>query len=494
MYRRWILLIGMIGITTSLLGASFSEILIENDPTPPKKVKILMRETENKDMTEEELALFINKLTNIYIEEGYVTSFVSLHTASLEEGKLELSLNRGYVDQILVDDTSPFLLPVKSGDVLNMRDLDQIVENLRTPLTETRVTLIPSEKKRYSNIKIQRERTKMLEGSFTLNNDNDKDYGRENILLSLGRDDLLFSGDMLTVSWKERLTKERKSNRNRKYQFSYSLPVKTLKLQYQFSQEENRVGVLENKYQSKEIKDIHRVEVSKIIERNSRQKWEAYMYANIQKNKSYFGGIKLDVSSKTYSSLGVGLRNLFFIPNGYFYTEIGLEKGVPFWGAEKDEKEAKTPEPFRREFTKGVFQLQGNKSFFITKYGDWNYAFLLSAVYSKDHLLDMNKFEMGGIDSVRGFKESTIKGDKGVYLRNTLSFRGKHWKPFIGLDYGISRDYYRDSSDKILGMAAGVEYNYSDFSAELTFSKALHYAKDMPKETPPIYFKLSYKF
>lgn len=59
------------------------------------------------------------------------------------------------------------------------------------------------------------------------------------------------------------------------------------------------------------------------------------------------------------------------------------------------------------------------------KYGYLNYNFNLYSSYSKSHLLDDNKFEMGGIDSVRGFKESVIKGDKGLYIQNTSILRQK---------------------------------------------------------------------
>ncbi|SQC94201.1 Haemolysin secretion/activation protein ShlB/FhaC/HecB [Fusobacterium necrophorum subsp. necrophorum] len=61
---------------------------------------------------------------------------------------------------------------------------------------------------------------------------------------------------------------------------------------------------------------------------------------------------------------------------------------------------------------------------------------IFRASYTSDHLLDANKFEMGGLNSVRGFKESTIKGDKGIYMSNTFSFEREGISPFIGFDFG----------------------------------------------------------
>jgi len=110
-------------------------------------------------------------------------------------------------------------------------------------------------------------------------------------------------------------------------------------------------------------------------------------------------------------------------------------------------------------------------------------------------LLDNNKFEMGGFDSVRGFKENTIKGDKGLYIQNTLTWRNKSFfDPFVGLDLGLSRDRYRKNSDRIAGIAVGLKFQKDNLTAEIAFSRPLRRADEMPKETPPIFFKMSYQF
>lgn len=484
----------LFSLTTSLQGQSFSHISIENEPTPPIAVEKWIAKAKNQEMKEEDIALLVKNITNEYIQKGYITSYVTIKEGDLNKGNLVLSLKKGYIDRIVSEDSHRLTLPFQSGEVLTIQKIDQLTENLKTSLTDVNITIVPSEKIGYSDIYIQTKRKKQMETVVTFDNDNYKDYGRENVQLSFSRDSILFSGDMLTSSWKERLTENRDKYRKSVYNLSYTVPVGFSKIQYQFSRENNVEAVLNNRYKTKKIEDNHKLEVSRVLSRSSRQKWEVYSFINVEKNRNYFGGIKLDVSSKTYSYLGFGLRNMYYIPNGYVFTDFGLEKGVPFLGGERDERDTNIRDPFQKEFTKWVLNMKGSKSFLQNRFGYFNYSFRLSAAYTTDHLLDSNKFEMGGINSVRGFKESTVKGDKGISLQNTLSLEGKHWSPFIGLDYGLSRDGYRDNKDEIIGITAGLRYYNAGFNAELTFSKALKLAKDMPKESPPIYFKVSYTF
>lgn len=484
----------LFSLATSLQGQSFSHIYIENDSTPPAAVNELIAKAKNQEMKEEEIALFVKNITNIYIQKGYITSYVSIEEGDLNRGNLILSLKKGRIGKIVSEDSHRLALPFRSGEVLTIQKIDQLTENLKTSLTDVNITIVPSERTGYSDIYIQTKRKKQIEVVATLDNDSYKDHGRENVQLSLSRDSTLFSGDLFTTSWKERLTENREKYRKSVYNLSYTVPVGFSKLQYQFSREDSTETVLNSRYKTKKREDNHKLEVSRVFARNARQKWEAYSFVNIQKNRNYFGGIKLDVSSKTHSRLGFGLRNIYYIPNGYVFTDFGFEKGIPFLGGEGDEKDAKVRDPFKKEFMKWVLSMNGSKSFLPNQFGYFNYSFRVSAAYTQDHLLDSNKFEMGGINSVRGFKESTVKGDRGISIQNTLSLEGKHWAPFIGLDYGLSRDGYRDGHDEIMGIAAGLRYHRAGFNAELTFSKALKLAKEMPKESPPIYFKVSYKF
>jgi len=55
---------------------TFSSITIENDFFPPMEVRSLLSSSENKELNEEDIVNLSRKLTNLYIKNGYITSFV----------------------------------------------------------------------------------------------------------------------------------------------------------------------------------------------------------------------------------------------------------------------------------------------------------------------------------------------------------------------------------------------------------------------------------
>lgn len=65
---------------------------------------------------------------------------------------------------------------------LTYSKLDQLVENLKTNLSEPQVIVIPSNKENYYDIIIKTERKKMLDASITLDNNNYKDYGKRKFI------------------------------------------------------------------------------------------------------------------------------------------------------------------------------------------------------------------------------------------------------------------------------------------------------------------------
>ncbi|MCL4580780.1 hemolysin activation protein [Fusobacterium nucleatum YWH7199] len=472
----------------------FSEIYIENDKNPSRNIKLLLQSYKNRDLNEKELNNLFDELRETYEKNGNIISSITISSYNEKNKTLFLKVGKGHVNKIITDKNYSLALPFSENDVLDMKVVDQLVENLKTGLSESKVGIVPSNRENYYDVIIQTERKKSLIGGIALDNNNYKDYGRENLYFNLGRDDILSSGDFLSFYLKERLTKHRKDNKERLYTISYSIPVKNWKINYTFSREEVKNKIQLRNYKTNNIENIHNLEHSKLLYRNMSTKLDIFFGFRLKDTKNYFNDIKLDVSSKRHNRIVLGTKLLHYVENGVLYVEPNIEKGVALLGGEGNKNNSKTEFPFDKEFVKYNLSIYFSKNFYPTNYGYFNYATNIYGSYSSDHLLDANKFEMGGEDSIRGFKENTIKGDTGFYISNTLTFEKGLFSPFIGLDFGLSRDYYRDESDKLLGAAGGVKIVKNDVTASLTFSKALKYAKDMPKENYPIYFKVSYSF
>ena len=79
----------------------------------------------------------INELENKYIERGYVTTKVGLNTekSDFENGNISLFVLEGKIDKVFYDDKENkfktfITFPQRENDILNIRDLDQGIDNL----------------------------------------------------------------------------------------------------------------------------------------------------------------------------------------------------------------------------------------------------------------------------------------------------------------------------------------------------------------------------
>ena len=105
---------------------------------------------ENGCLGPQSLALLVRNLDARLVDRGYVTSSVSLPPQNLTEGRLRLQLLLGRVARIDLrggaQAVSPNALALRVGDVLNLRDIEQTLENLaRLPSQAAQFQIEPAE-------------------------------------------------------------------------------------------------------------------------------------------------------------------------------------------------------------------------------------------------------------------------------------------------------------------------------------------------------------
>lgn len=109
-------------------------------------------------------------IQNSIISHGYVTTRMLLPQQNIASGEIKLQVIAGKVDQIqFVQETSKRAhkfnaLPVRSGDILNIQDIEQGLENFkRVPTVEADFKIKPSEQRNqpgYSDLELGRQQTK----------------------------------------------------------------------------------------------------------------------------------------------------------------------------------------------------------------------------------------------------------------------------------------------------------------------------------------------
>lgn len=488
----------------------FTDITVIGSKLFKNEMDKIIAEYINTEMNEQDIYELLVKLSNVFLTKGYVTTLVTLKYGNINEGQLIYEVKEGKVRNIKMTGKEETTLdkiklklafPMKKGDLLTTQDMDQGLENINVGGYNNMTEVAPTEEYGYSDILIEENYTST---GFSVGMDDSgyKDKGRNKININFSQDNLFGINDRLTLNYIERLTDDRKLDKEANYDIGYSVPIGYWRISYNYNMGDNYnttisdLGSYKNKSRSKK----HKLKVSKIISRGQYHKTTVHGGITYRDNYNTMNGIVIDVSTKKYANTVIGIDHSNRLFGGTVFGIIEYERGVPWFGAEGDPKVLKEGD-YKVEYDKLNFNLDWQRMFSIKDHL-FQYRMGIGGSYSDDRLLSANQFTMGDEYTVRGFKESSVVGNKGVYINNTITYLGTQnansflsaIKPFVGLDGGISRDKDLPNSDKIAGFAIGFRIARGAFNLGFTYGIPLVWAKDMPREQNPIYFNISYNF
>lgn len=153
----------------------------------------------------------LNLVQNRIIADGYVTTRVLLPAQNIASGQLRMVVIPGRIDQVkFAQGTSARAhkinaLPIKSGDVLNIRDLEQGLENFkRVPTVEADFKIQPAENNDtpgYSDVMLAWQQSKPYRINLSLDDSGAKSTGRYLGTATVSLDHLLTLNDLFYVSY-----------------------------------------------------------------------------------------------------------------------------------------------------------------------------------------------------------------------------------------------------------------------------------------------------
>lgn len=487
----------------------FKHISVIGGEKYKRKIQTLIKQYENTEMGKTEIYELMSKLSNVYLTNGYTTTIVTIKSGNIHSGELIYEVKEGKVrnisvkgkDNTLRDKMKIFTaFPTKKDKLLNVHDIDQGIENMNIGGWNNTMQITPTEEYGYSDILI--EQNYSTTGiSVGVNNSGYQDKGRNKANISFIQGNLLGLNDRISFNYIERLTKNREYDKEANYDIGYSVPIGYWNISYNYNLGDNYNTSVTNigEYKSESKIEKHKIKLQRVLFRGQSDKTTFNTGIVMKNNFNTMNGLKLDVTSKKYTSFTIGLDHVNKLWGGSIFTGIEYEKGIPWFGGEGD-REIKTPGAYKNEYNKVNLNLDWQRMIKASENHIFQYKFGMGASYSPDRLASSNQFSMGDEYTVRGFKESSVSGNKGIYINNTLTYipSGKlgpiisMFKPFIGLDGGVSRDRDLSKDDKIAGLAMGVKFNYGYINSSLTYSMPLKMATGMPKEGNPIYFNVSY--
>ncbi|WVD70136.1 ShlB/FhaC/HecB family hemolysin secretion/activation protein [Orbus wheelerorum] len=391
----------------------------------------------------EGIGLLMSELQNRIISYGYITTRVVAPEQDLTSGTLVLLLVKGTVRDVYYADGSDkhnslqSTLPVNKGQLLNLRDIEQGLENLqRIPTVKADMQLVPGENPGESDIVINRTQSKYWRIGASLDDSGTKDTGRYQGGLTLYLDNPLGMSDAFYVSGGHDLDGNSKYG-SKNYLFSYSVPMGYWALSSSLSSNtynQTVAGTPDYQYSGRS-RNIN-VQLSRVIHRNESQKTTLSYGLNFKESHNYINDTEVEVQGRKTTSWILGINHRHYFGNITLDAGASYKKGVRWFGAHQAPEEGTgygtaLSDIFNVNVSLNVPFTLAEQSF--------RYNFDYQGQFTRGgDLTPPERFSIGSRWTVRGFDgELSLSADSGWYIRNELALATPfNNELYLGLDYG----------------------------------------------------------
>ena len=456
------------------------------------------------------------------LESGYITTRISIPHQHISDGTLQLTLHVGRVADIRMENTdsktaqaaihsAPWGLwqnafPVSRGDILNLRNLEQGLEQMKRMHSQTVTNrLIPGERPDTSIVIIERRNTDWhdrIHSGLTLDNSGSRTLSSTQLSAYLTIDNLLGLNDIITINSNINAEHIRPDHRNTGTTISYSIPwgyhtVTISRSKNRFSQLVQGTAV---NFLSSGHSTTSKFRWHALLLRSSSFKTGVYASLSTRQAASYLNDLEILVQRRRTTNLETGITFKRISNTGNIEFELGYRRGMPWQGAQKD---VDTNIWNSATLRPAIWLFSGKlHAAFSVNNRPFSYTTTLRAQQTRNTTFAADQISIGNRYSVRGFDgEGLLLAENGIIIRNEIS---SHFRPnnnitaqwFIGLDAGhVWGPAQRVlAGNKLAGAVVGVRGNWKQLSAELALATPVYKPQKFTSNKLNPYLSVTYRF
>ncbi|CNI22299.1 putative hemolysin activator protein [Yersinia pekkanenii] len=407
------------------------------------------------------------------------------------DGSLYLTLIPGRVDRIEHHDDSDSyaqlspLFPGRSGDLVNLRQLEQGLENLqRLPSVNATMDVKLNREDLSSNIVVKRQQSRFWRINAFLDDAGHYAVGRYRAGVTFFLDNPLSLSDLAYFSTSRDLDNHH-SKGNNHFSLHYSVPygnwlwnvTGSRGAYYQSLLLANKTFKYHSRWQSLDLK------IQRLLMRGDDYKTVVYTGALIRKSNRFLVDKELDVQRQNTVDWQLGLQHLHYTHWATIRAGVNYQQGTQWFGARPSLGKESFPAAKRINVTASLdipFKL-GDQRFY--------YQPTFSQQYAGTHLVMQDKFSIGGRNSVRGFPTgNALVGSQGGVLKNDIAWIIPHTASqfYVGVDYGGVSEKGSPFlvEEHLAGAVVGIQGNYHRFG--YNFNIGIPLAKPANFTTDPV--------
>ncbi|ENV9332010.1 ShlB/FhaC/HecB family hemolysin secretion/activation protein [Klebsiella aerogenes] len=473
-----------------------NELILSNDFLDNNGLKEIKNKVIGKCLGMNGLKKAAVLFQDYYINAGYITTRVEIPSQDLSTKKLNLTVVPGRISEIVVadNDVSRWILPFSDGDILNIRDLEQGLENIqRTPEVDVKINILPGAENGTSKVLINPQRKKKWSLRASYNNFGDKSTGSELI----GGTSYLYNvtglSDLFYLAGTGSHTGGYKN-----VSTYYSVPFGYSEFSLYYSKSKSHQGIDIGAYTFDYVGETEYFSLkgNRMLYRNVNSKLSTSAELIRRKYDYTLGGTELVLQKRDMGNVRLGLNYKRNFTGAALDSTLSWQRFTKAFGG-TDTPDMRTGTVSKKS---QIVNLNVNYVKWLTMLPTNAYYELnFSAQYSPDNLTLQDQFTIGDRWSVRGFQNSDgIYGNKGFFLQNTLNVVTgyKGLIPYIGADYGQiigELPSQNLSGKKLMGGILGVKGSVRALEYDGSISVPFIYPHDLDVDKYKINFNLAYQ-
>ncbi|QEY25090.1 ShlB/FhaC/HecB family hemolysin secretion/activation protein [Neisseria animalis] len=397
---------------------------------------------------------------NAVIGRGYTTTRILAAPQDLNSGILELTVLPGRIRSLHIDrnhDEAAHAgriaafqneFPLKNGDILNLRDLEQGLENLkRLPTVEADIRIEPGAKPSESDVKVVWQQ-RLLPYRITLSADDSgsKATGKYQGSAVFSADNPLGLSDMFYASVSRDLGHKasytdadgkHRGSSTAGYAFHYSVPFgKWLwSWNHNYYRYHQAVAGVSEVYDYNGKSRTSDIGVSRLLYRDAKRKTHLHAKLWQRETQSFIDDTEIEVQRRKTAGWSAGINHKEYIGKATLDLSANYKRGTG------RNNSLSAPEEVFGEGTSRMKIITADVAFNMPfQVGKQQFAYdtRFHVQWNKTPLTPLDKLSIGNRYTVRGFDgETTLSAERGRYWRNDVSWQyAQNHRAYIGIDTG----------------------------------------------------------
>lgn len=449
--------------------------------------------------------LALRRVQNALIAKGYITSRVVAAPQDLKGGTLTFNLNLGRIHAMRFagDGDAPTSLrtavPARPGDILNLRDIEQALENFkRVPSADADIKIEPAEAPNESDLVITYRKTSPLRATISADDSGTKATGKYQGNATVAYDNPLSLNDLVYLSLGHDLGGNGGGRGTEAVMAHYSVPFGYWNAALTLNRNRDHqtvAGAFEN-YTYRGTNSNVELKLSRLVYRDGSRKTTASLAAFRRASRNFIDDTEVEVQHRVVGGWIAALNHREFVGAGTVDATLSHKVGTGAFGTITAPEEAfgEGTSHFRLTTAEVALELPfalGEQKLMYqgSLRGQWNHT----------RLTPQDMFIIGGRYTVRGFDgDLVLSAERGWLMRNevSLSLGAIGMETYLGVDYG---EVGGPSSGLLLGKrlagaVVGVRGTFKGMGYEFFVGAPLAKPTGFKTASATTGFRLSYSF